>query len=67
MQNFNLTSKKELLGTTYNLIDTLENTLTTLRGLYNTFPECREEILKSAEGIKKEIAEEKASLKVIRR
>ena len=66
MQNFNLTAKKELLGTTYNLMETLEHTLETLRGLYKTFPECREEILKAAEGIKKEIAEETASIKGIR-
>jgi len=66
MQNFNLTAKKELLGTTYNLIDTLEHTLKTLRVLYKTFPECREEILKAAEGVKREIAEEKASIKGIR-
>ena len=67
MRNFNLTVKKELLNTTYNLIDTLENTIKILRGVYKSSPSCREEILKTAEGIKKEIAEEKASLKVIRR
>jgi len=66
MKDFNLVAKTELLTTTYRLIDTLEDMLETLRGLYKGFPKCRTEILKVADGLKKEIVGEKASIKGIR-